>query len=56
MIEYQGKKDKLFKRDFGKLYLENFNLKLVDYGFLRGHLYDDAGFDDITYWLFEKSE
>jgi len=54
MIEYQGKKNKLFKQDFGKLYMENFNLKLVDYGFLWGHLYDDAGFDDITYWLFEK--
>lgn len=54
MIEYQGKMDKLFKRDFGKLYLESFDLTLVDYGFLWGHLYDEAGFDDITYWLFEK--
>lgn len=54
MIAYQGQKDKLFKRDFGKFYLENFDLKLVDYGFLWGHIYDDAGFDDITYWLFEK--
>jgi len=54
MIEYQGEKDKLFKRDFGKLFIENFPLKLVDYGFLWGHLYDNAGFDDITYWLFEK--
>lgn len=54
MIEYQGQKDKLFKRDFGKFLIENFGVKLVDYGFLWGHIYDDAGFDDITWWLFEK--
>jgi pseudaminic acid biosynthesis-associated methylase len=54
MIEYQGQSDKLFKRDFGKLFMENFNVQLVDYGFLWGHLYDSAGFDDITWWLFEK--
>lgn len=53
-IEYQGEKDKLFKRDFGKLFIENFEVKLVDYGFLWGHIYDRAGFDDITWWLFEK--
>jgi pseudaminic acid biosynthesis-associated methylase len=54
MIEYQGEKDRLFKRDFGKLVLENFPVRLVDYGFLWGHIYDPAGFDDITWWLFEK--
>jgi pseudaminic acid biosynthesis-associated methylase len=54
MIEYQGQLNKLFKRDFGKLFLENFNVKLIDYGFLWGHEYDNAGFDDITWWLFEK--
>lgn len=53
-IEYQGEMDKLFKRDFGKLFVENFGVKLVDYGFLWGHIYDAAGFDDITWWLFEK--
>ncbi len=53
-IEYQGQPDKLFKRDFGKLFIENFDVKLVDYGFLWGHIYDKAGFDDITWWLFEK--
>jgi pseudaminic acid biosynthesis-associated methylase len=53
-IEYQGSEDKLFKRDFGKLFLENFNIKLLDYGFLWGNIYDAAGFDDITWWLFEK--
>lgn len=54
MIEYHGEKDKLFKRDFGKMFMENFPVELVDYGFLWGHLYDQAGFDDITYWLFRK--
>lgn len=54
MIEYQGQKDRLFKRDFGKLFIENFQVKLVDYGFLWGHIYDSAGFDDITWWLFKK--
>lgn len=53
-IEYRGEKDKLFKRDFGKLFIENFDVKLVDFGFLWGHIYDKAGFDDITWWLFEK--
>jgi spore coat polysaccharide biosynthesis protein SpsF len=54
MIEYQGQLDKLFKRDFGKLFIESFPVELVDYGFLWGHIYDNAGFDDITWWLFKK--
>ena len=54
MIPYQGEDDKLFKQDFGKLFIENFNVSLVDYGFLWGHVYDEAGFDDFTWWLFEK--
>ena len=54
MIEYQGQKDRLFKQDFGKLFIENFNVALVDYGFLWGHIYNPAGFYDITWWLFEK--
>lgn len=53
-IEYRGERNRLFKRDFGKLFYENFPCKLVDVGFLWGPLYDSAGFDDLTYWLFEK--
>lgn len=53
-LDYQGQKDLLFKRDFGKFFMEHFPVKLVDYGFLWGHIYDAAGFDDITYWLFKK--
>jgi pseudaminic acid biosynthesis-associated methylase len=54
MLNYQGEEDKLYKRDFGKMLIENFPLKIVDYGFLWGYEYDAAGFDDITWWLFEK--
>jgi pseudaminic acid biosynthesis-associated methylase len=53
-IDYQGQKDKLFKMDFGKMFLENFDVKVVDYGFLWGHIFDKAGFDDITWWLLKK--
>lgn len=54
MIEYQGGQDKLFKSDFGKTFVSNHNVEVVDYGFLWGHEFDKAGFDDITWWLFEK--
>jgi pseudaminic acid biosynthesis-associated methylase len=55
-LTYQGEEDKLFKRDFGKFALENFSdkIELKDYGFLWGHLYDEGGFDDITWWVFER--
>ena len=52
-IEYQGKKNQLFKRDFGKYFLENFQAKCIDYGFLWRYEYEDAGFDDCTWWLFD---
>ena len=54
MIEYRGELNKLFKSDFGKTFITNFDVDLVDYGFLWGHIYDNAGFDDITFWLFKK--
>ena len=53
-IKYQGEEDRLFKNDFGKIFQTNFDLKLIDYGFLWGHIYDSAGFDDFTWWLFKK--
>lgn len=53
-IKYRGEDEKLFKRDWGKFVLDNFDTELVDYGFLWGHQYDAAGFDDITYWVFRK--
>lgn len=54
MITYQGKENLLFKRDFGSFFLENFELEVIDYGFLWGYFYDNAGFDDFTWWLFKK--
>ena len=54
MIKYQGKLNKLFKNNFGKIFKDNFDVRTCDYGFLWGEEYDSAGFDDITYWLFEK--
>ena len=54
MITYQGKENLLFKRDFGTYFLENFELEVIDYGFLWGYFYDNAGFDDFTWWLFKK--
>jgi len=54
MVDYQGEKDRLFKRDFGRFFLDNFSVEVLDYGFLWGHVYDSAGFDDITWWLFQK--
>lgn len=55
-IDYQNQKDRLFKRDFGRFIIDNFgkDLKIVDYGFLWGYLYESGGFDDITWWVFEK--
>ena len=34
MINYRGEDDRLFKRDFGKLFVENFDCNVLDYGFL----------------------
>jgi pseudaminic acid biosynthesis-associated methylase len=53
-ISYRGSDEKLFKRDFGKLFVENFDVSLVDCGFLWSYVYEPGGFDDVTYWLFEK--
>ena len=44
-IEYHGEQERLFKRDFGKLFIESFDCDLVDYGFLWGHIYDTAGLE-----------
>ena len=52
-LDYQGEKNKLFKRDFGKYFLENFEGKCIDYGFLWSEEFESAGFDDITWWLFD---
>jgi len=53
-LKYQGEDDKLFKSDYGRTFLKHFDYKCIDNGFLWGFNFDDAGFDDITWWLFEK--
>jgi pseudaminic acid biosynthesis-associated methylase len=52
MIPYRGHDDRLFKRDFGGYYLDNFpDLRVVDYGFSWKRL---TGLDNLTWWVFEK--
>ena len=51
-VAYRGQTGALFKRDFGSLYQQLFpELKLRKRGFLT----KDAGWDDVTYWVFEKT-
>jgi pseudaminic acid biosynthesis-associated methylase len=54
-VTYRGEDDLLFTRDYGRFFLENFAVRVVDYGFLWGHYYDSAGFDDAHFWVFEKT-
>jgi len=48
-IKYRNKQNLLFKNACGKIFLENFKVKLFDYSFLWGKIYDTAGFDHITW-------
>jgi pseudaminic acid biosynthesis-associated methylase len=50
-VPYRGETGALFKRDYGRLYQELFpGLRLRKQGFLGR----DEGWDDVTYWIFEK--
>lgn len=50
-IVYRGQKEALFKRDYGRIYKELFpELRLCKQGFLSC----EEGWDDVTYWVFEK--
>lgn len=52
-VPYRGHEGALIKRDFGGLYQELFpGLKQLETGFLG----QDQGWDDITYWVFEKQD
>ena len=52
-VFYRGNKGALFKRDYGTLYRRWFSeLKLRQTGFLS----KKEGWDDITFWLFEKKK
>jgi spore coat polysaccharide biosynthesis protein SpsF len=52
-INYRGHNDRLFKRDFAGEMMQQFNLKLVNYGFNYKH---DSYLtnDDTTWFLMEK--
>lgn len=50
-VPYRGERGALFKRDYGRLFQELFeSLRLLRQGFLPRA----EGWDDATYWLFEK--
>lgn len=52
-IGYRGHEDRLFKRDFAGDLIENYGVKLVDYGFVYKR--DNwAPQDDVTWFLLEK--
>jgi pseudaminic acid biosynthesis-associated methylase len=52
MIPYRGHDDRLFKRDFGGMWLDRFpDLRVVAYGFAWKRV---TGLDNLTWWLFEK--
>jgi pseudaminic acid biosynthesis-associated methylase len=52
-INYRGHEDRLFKRDFAGDLIDNYGLKLIDYGFIYKR--DNwAPQDDITWFLLEK--
>jgi pseudaminic acid biosynthesis-associated methylase len=50
-VAYRGQEGALFKRDYGRLFCDgSSNLTVADRGFLsRGD-----GWDDVTWWLFER--
>jgi pseudaminic acid biosynthesis-associated methylase len=52
-VPYRGQEGALFRHDYGRLYQERHpSLRLVEEGFLPR---DDGVWDDITYWVFEKT-
>lgn len=51
-VPYRGQEGALFKRDYGRLYSELFpDLGLIDRGFLSRA----DGWDDVTWWLFDRA-
>ncbi len=51
-LSYRGHSERLFKRDFGAMWLDNHDdLQVVDYGFVWKPM---TGLDNLTWWLFEK--
>lgn len=52
-VSYRGVSGALFKRDYGSLFLDMFPLRLLTTGFLDRQT---TGWDDLTWWIFERSD
>lgn len=52
-VPYRQQTGALFKRDYGRLYQELFPELVLR---KQGSLGPEAGWDDITYWIFEKPQ
>lgn len=52
-LPYRGEKDALWLNDYGKLWMNNFPLRVISYGFCWKPI---TGLDNITYWIFEKKK
>jgi pseudaminic acid biosynthesis-associated methylase len=51
-VEYGGQRERLFKRDFGSFWLDNFpDLEVLDYGFAWKRV---TGLDNLTWWVLRK--
>ncbi len=51
-VPYRGQADALIKRPYGDIVLSLVPVTQI----LSGHLGDEDGFDDVTFWLFEKRD
>jgi pseudaminic acid biosynthesis-associated methylase len=51
-VNYRGNWDALWKRDYGAIWLNNYNLSLIETGYLD----ERDGFDRTTWWLLEKNK
>ena len=50
-VAYHGNDDALWLRDYGSIWMDNFKLKLLGFGFCWKRI---TKMDNITWWLFEK--
>jgi len=50
-IIYRGQSGLLWKRDFGKYWMDHYDLSLIDYGFFWREV---TGLDNLTYFIFKK--
>jgi len=49
-LKYRGLREALWKQDFGYVMLDNFEVNLLETGYLDNR----DGFDRVTWWLFQK--